>query len=213
MQTYGKRIINHWHRLHKRFNALCIIYSSLGLAIEVAAYGQTQPDNPGSANFWCAQAKVVFRLPRSHAVLQAAYANKLPAYVEIEIAQEPMQSSNPNDPQTKGFMNVAHAAIQAFFIEFFEQYDEWLFRNVGPDPKNDWPMVWRFAYMVRNAIVHNGKISFNRKEPPVAWYGLSYEYKDNGTELIGVGKPLYIGDLFLLMLEMSDALDSYGCTI
>ena len=98
--------------------------------------------------------------------------------------------------------------ISPFFGGYFETYKPWLKHNVSTDVYQ-WPAVWNFARVVRNATFHEGRISWdNVNAPAVSWEGIEYSSEDNGREVIG--SHLTLGDLLILMLEMDKELHRLG---
>jgi hypothetical protein len=98
--------------------------------------------------------------------------------------------------------------ILPFFVEFYEDYRPWLSLNVS---RAAWPSVWQFGCLVRNTASHGGG-KLHIDDPafaPVTWHSLTYGPPENGRQIFG--GDLAFGDIFLLMLEMNDALDHLGC--
>jgi hypothetical protein len=87
------------------------------------------------------------------------------------------------------------------FVSYYERHLEAVEACWGREFEGKWHCVWHFAWAIRNAISHNGKIRFKKaKHPAVHWRNLKYDFNDNGRtvlfdDLTGV-------ELILLMEEM-----------
>ena len=102
-------------------------------------------------------------------------------------------------------------AITPIFITFFENHRPWLAANASSDP-NQWPSIWNFARVVRNAMGHGGRLKIdNPNAPPVSWYQLAYGPEHNNRQIIGT--DLSPADILILMFEMSDTIDALGCPL
>lgn len=98
--------------------------------------------------------------------------------------------------------------VSPVFVSYFESYRPWLAQHIGKIDR--WPATVKFAGVVRNAASHGGKVRMTGKKPrPVHWHGLTYSINDNGRQTIG--GDLSLGDIIVLMAEMSDELDALHC--
>lgn len=115
----------------------------------------------------------------------------------------------PEGPSIHGVQSVSERLNCAIFSVFAERVCDWARHCYDSDPKN-WPPNINFGRVVRNAIVHGGKIKFtNPAADPVSWHGLTFSPADNGTVAINAGL-LSGGDLIVLMLEMELELNALG---
>lgn len=90
---------------------------------------------------------------------------------------------------------------QVLGSNFFERHRTAIESRFGSNPHTDWPTVWNFARVVRNAMSHKGAIRIdNANAPAVGWKGLSYSYADNGRTILHV--DLWPGDLIDLIVEL-----------
>ena len=91
------------------------------------------------------------------------------------------------------------------FVSYYERHLDLVEAMWGKESQGNWPMVWRFAWAVRNACSHNCKIFIKSPNHAVVrWRGLQYDFNDNGRtilfdDLTGV-------ELILLMEEMDAAI-------
>lgn len=87
---------------------------------------------------------------------------------------------------------------QAMATNYFERYKKEIRAKYGAI--QNWPPVWNFARVVRNAMAHGGRISIEKSsEPSVSWKGLTYGFDDNGRDILC--QDLWPGDLFDLVRE------------
>jgi Cu/Ag efflux protein CusF len=94
---------------------------------------------------------------------------------------------------------------QALATNYFERHK--LQMQQAHSGTSQWPAVWNFARVVRNAMAHGGKISIlNKDAKPVTWKGLTYSYADNGRDILR--NDLWPGDFFDLIQEMDAAFQS-----
>ncbi|MEJ7807671.1 MAG: hypothetical protein WKG03_17320 [Telluria sp.] len=97
-----------------------------------------------------------------------------------------------------------HNFGQALATNYFERMRPTIEGIYGPQPAN-WPPVWNFARVVRNAMSHGGAINFtNLGSPAVTWRGLTYSPAENGRNILH--SDLWPGDIFDLIVEMDAAI-------
>jgi hypothetical protein len=103
-------------------------------------------------------------------------------------------------------------SVTPIFVEFFENNLKWIKDKFSEDQRR-WPALWQFAWVVRNAVSHGGYVTiYDPTFPPVIWRGLMFRPSDSNQEVIS-DTTLTFADIVILMLEMSDLLDSNGCPI
>jgi hypothetical protein len=198
-------------------NNLLIVQSAVTIAAHLRVHGHANFPPGSVAVAECQQLDLEVKLP-IHGPLEAAIAERFPDLIHFEFVPKRLQFSvwaggTPDlRPTTFGLMAVVANLIAPVFSEFYESYKDWIHSQSGRRT-NNWPPEWRFARVIRNAISHGGEIVIdNPTEPPASWYGLTYSRADNGRRPIGVrDADLGIGDLLVLMFEMSDVLDALGC--
>jgi hypothetical protein len=141
-----------------------------------------------------------------------AHTLRGPPIVSFPIDIEPKNVPTPQNAQsTSAFEDLLHNAIAPPFVNYYETWNEWLITNVSTDPYQ-WPTVWNFARIVRNAATHGYNVNWNNdRAPAISWHHLTYSASDNGRPLIGA--ELRLGDLLVLMFEMDSELDRLGCPI
>lgn len=117
----------------------------------------------------------------------------------IPLGDEPLTAEHPwSVPAIKP---ISAQNIRSAFLYFYETNKDSFVATFGSD-RSAWPMVLRFATVIRNACSHDGKISITNPNAPAAtWNGLSYSAADNGKEIL-FGE-LATADLIVLMHEVS----------
>jgi hypothetical protein len=96
--------------------------------------------------------------------------------------------------------------IQSVFTDFYETQKN--HANAKWNGVQQWDEIWKFAWLVRNALAHGGKISWqDQRISSVTWKTKSYDrLHDNGRDIIfnDIGE----GDLIVLIDELDQALTS-----
>ncbi len=93
---------------------------------------------------------------------------------------------------------------QALGTNYYERHVGDIKRAYGNE-QNDWPEPWGFAWMVRNAMAHDGQLAIrDTRRPPFRWRGLEYSHLQNGRRILHV--DLWPGDLFDLIIDLDAAL-------
>jgi hypothetical protein len=165
----------------------------------------------------------IINVGTSHMVLaaraaQADVALPLNGYVEAAVSGQPPdeiivriedKKPEPDGIDAAGMTPISTRLVSAEFALFVETGNEWLRQNFGKQV-SDWPPVSNFCRVVRNAIVHGGRINLN-SETAVggAWRHLKYDHRHNGKPILNDG-DLSKGDLLILMLEMEQELNEVG---
>jgi hypothetical protein len=141
--------------------------------------------------------------------LKAAHTNKPRQLIDVHMFNK---QPEPDSPNIDGIKSLNVRVIVALFSLFVERANDWVKYNVSTDYIN-WPPVSNFSRVVRNAIVHGGRININNQNAPVVtWRGLSYSHAQFGKEIINTG-DLSTGDLILLMIELEIEIAGLGAPI
>lgn len=207
----GKYLIeNGEHRLLKPINSLCIITAAIGCSAE-AAVGITKPFAPGEhAPLECNLMPFEVHLPLAGPV-HAAVANVLPDLIELNI-----KALNKNhreyEHKTGGFKEPMLFAFSAALVQLYEENLQFLNDEYGERQYWKWPNFWNFVRAVRNSCSHGYKLRIDSKTAPaVTWHGVSYHSSQNGHLVIG--GDFLLGDILILMVEVSEELDKLGCPV
>lgn len=112
----------------------------------------------------------------------------------------PLTPTNTKSYSDHGFKKLAATNISFAFVSHYEAQIGNIRSKFGGGSEN-WPDVWNFARVVRNALTHNGRISItNSSAQPVSWNGYTYSYQDNDRPILFT--DLGFVELILLMEEM-----------
>jgi hypothetical protein len=207
------------HRLHDRLNNLLIINAAVVIATHYLLKGEANFEYGSISTFACQEANLEVRVPIS-GPLEVALLNKFPDEIRVEFHEnrkllfsEWAAGLGRSEPMVWGLVAATANMIVNIFVEFYEAYSQFIHDRYRK--AESYPPLWRFARVVRNSISHGCRVSINSaKESPVEWCKLKYSFADNGRPIIGVAHAdLSIGDILVLMFEMSDLLDAEGCRI
>jgi hypothetical protein len=197
------------HRLYETISTLVIGASAISISA-CAVAGQSIPkdinDNMALGGI---QIALDVKIPASAFVFAIALQGRKADEIQLNLidAQPTPEEANAS----RGVNEVIKNIFAPAFSEFYEQHKEWMRNNLGRDLTN-WPPTLYFGRTIRNCIAHDGKIRItDTNAKPATWYNLSYSAEDNGREVFF--KDLSMGDLLILMLEMSDELDRLGCPL
>jgi hypothetical protein len=128
--------------------------------------------------------------------------NKWPESLELEIV--PHDSAFPDHVklkiETHGEKGATGIVMQGAFIRYYERRRADVESRFGAI--RVWPDVWKFAWVVRNAFAHGGKIVWTRDVLiEVQWKGIVYKRStDIGKQILY--KDISIIEVIYLMEEM-----------
>jgi hypothetical protein len=104
-------------------------------------------------------------------------------------------------------LSIYETILAPIFVTFVENHSSAIVAKYGNNHSG--PQIYNFGRVIRNCLSHGGEIYFTSpKYTAVTWHNLTYSYADNGKRVIGT--DLSVGDLIILMFEMSDELDAVG---
>jgi len=203
------------HRLYEIINTFAISQAALSIALyaRLGLLDQLKPPGTFKATMACSQFNQGVSTPIIGPLDYALEGRTASAIVvAVETPSEPewisVQSSTTPGRQLN---DIVRKQLTPHFVEFYEDYVVWLEQNVNPD-FTKWPAIWQFGRRVRDAISHGGKITINNPQfVPVTWYNLTYGPSQNGRLIFQ--DDLSTGDVFVLLLEMSECLDGLNCPL
>lgn len=109
---------------------------------------------------------------------------------------------------------VATLFWNSALVFFYEQHLPWIQDTYGrgANDRDNWPPLFRFAWLLRNAAVHHhGAINLtDPMVPPVSWHHLKYDHT-NGAGTKVFGDAMSMADMLIFLVELSDELDRLGC--
>lgn len=136
---------------------------------------------------------------KPHLVTFSAVMNCMP--YEISFEQYEVAPDLTDDPVNLGALeHFIFGLCQMMLISYFEIHRPTVEARYGSI--NNWPAVWQFARMVRNAMSHGNKINITDGKS-ATWKGLTYSSADQGRPVINF--DLLPGDLFLMLRELEDS--------
>ncbi len=140
------------------------------------------------------------RLPL-HGPIEAVRIGAKPDLIQIIV--EPLRPHGKYQFFTSELQQAFDGIFQASFLRYYLQGADKLLSAVGDDWK--WEKNWRFAWAIRNAIAHDGKIDIrNSSKKPVEWDGLRFAHADNGHPVLA--QDIGMADLVALMIAMDQEL-------
>ena len=138
--------------------------------------------------------------------VESAISGQVPDEIIIRIENKEPEPEGVGAPRMEG---ISHRIVAAVFSLFIDTGLDWLC-NHYKKPVADWPPVCNFCRVVRNAIVHGGKINIDSPTAiGASWRHLHYDHRHNGRTILNQS-DLSSGDLIVLMLEMEAALNDLG---
>jgi hypothetical protein len=190
------------HRFFDDLVTFLVTNASLGVALVAQHSGVPTACAPGHSIAFAGSPKVTNVVLRffPYQALQTIVQNGWPERVELQ--EGPITGPQMSNPHwLTGQQGLVGLTIQSAFVHYFETVrSQKVVTRFGNDSQN-WPPVWNFGRVIRNAFAHGGRIDFqNPKAPPVNWRTLSYSPADNGrTILFGDVTPV---EVIYLMSDM-----------
>lgn len=209
----GVRVLNEGKdRLFDPMHRVLIIIDGIGIALTALITGRLVEAGK-YAVIGCRQFPIEIKAPVLTPTQALACGSPM---TEIGFFFGPKEATvlPPGQTQTniKGYGHPTLVAVTPIYVDFFEKHKGWLRATLGGDP-NTWPPLFNFARAVRNFISHHaGHVHFdNPNAPSVTWHHLTYMPADEGKQVIG--SDIDLGDLIVLLFELSDELDRLGCPL
>lgn len=182
---------------------LCKVFHDIFICLEaISGYATMLIDGavrfaPG--DYVCVESRrghFQIRLPL-HGPVAAALAGQRPHSMQIEI--EPRIETRQYACTTDGLQQAIDGVLFANFLRYYVTGATALAEALGSDWR--WGKHWRFAWVLRNALAHDGRLAFrNAQKNAVEWDGLRYDASDN--ELPVFERDIGAADLILLMIDM-----------
>jgi hypothetical protein len=197
------------HRMFAPMLRICTVVDALVIAMAAMHEKQLSFEHGHRHGILSRQFPTIVGLPMFDPVTALSKGLK-PAKIHVMFDDE---SALPKGGvMVTGFEFDPISLVTPYFVDFLEVNRPWLKSAFGGD-RNTWPTLFNFAFIVRNFLVHNGgRVNFdNINAPPVSWYALTYAPSDNGKRCIGI--DLIMGDLIILLFEVSNELDRLGCPL
>lgn len=188
---------------------LCEILHDICICMEsIGGYGTMLVDgsaqfNPGDvATVESRRGHFQVRLP-IYGPVKAALEGTGPDAIQIQTEQK--NESKRYAAYTSRLKHPVESVFVSNFLRYYIIGEVKLNKIHESDWK--WGNNWRFAWAIRNALAHNGRIDFrNPKKNAVEWDGLRYDASNNKHPVFE--QDIGPADLILLMIDMDNELRS-----
>lgn len=191
------------HCLLDPLNHFLVLTASISIAATHFLKGQVIIDEGDYIAIECNQFPLEVHLPLNGPI-QAALNEKRPDEIHVNFVLTPVETKAYR-LNTSGFSETLRQTITPIFVHFFENAKHSLKCQFGKNPEQ-WPPIWDFARVVRNACAHGGHLHMAGIKPhPVSWHHLKYHQTLNGRQIVGA--DLSVGDMLVLLFELGDELD------
>jgi hypothetical protein len=196
------------HHFFDDLVSLLVSMASLGMATEAHNFGYRPAFKQnervvlsGSSNV--SNTSLLFS---PYTLLQPIAKNGWPTVIEFE--EQPLDVSLntlQNYPvKLTGVSGLNSMMIQSAYVHYFETIRPQIKTQYGSNT-TEWPDVWNFGRVIRNAFSHGGCINFlNPNAQSVNWKTLTYSPSDNGRQVLY--RDLASVDIILLMEDMDSVL-------
>ena len=186
---------------YEQVNSLIIIMAALAISLDYRKSGAAIYKPGEHIALEGMSIKVKIKLPL-FGPIEAVLLNKKPTDINIEIVE-----LDNIDESRKLVISVLEETIYYIFMPIFVNFYEnnsSHFEELYGNNYDLWPNSWRMAWVVRNAMAHNGKIYFNNpKTLPINWNCITISPIDQNNEL---KKFLNFTDTFILLFDMEESL-------
>lgn len=202
-----ERIRNYSRGQQRFFDELVSFLAAFGsLATALRFYSGETPAALGPHQVIGFQGSHVSNLSLSYApgaILSEIAQNRLPS--TIQMVEGPRTAVSPEDPSSLTIVvELSISLIGSTLIRYYESVIPAVRNRFGTDSTN-WPGVWNFGRVIRNALAHHGgRINFdNSRAQPVSWKSLTFSPADNGRQVMFV--DITTTEVILLMEDMDAA--------
>jgi len=195
--------ISNDHCLFPEVNNLIIVIAGLATAMEYYEKGSVNFEPGSFVMVEGLSTGVMVRLPL-HGPVEAAIQNKKPDAIELTVEMS-APSKEKYTTTTAGFKEVINFIFMPYLVSFYERKLQEV-KNKFTSKNGDWPVAWRMAWVVRNAISHDGNVSYkNPSTLGVTWRGLTISPSNQGQQVLG--GLMSTADLLILMIDMAIELE------
>lgn len=142
-----------------------------------------------------------------HELMHGVVRNAWPDRIVLVLA-EAAPPTIPNGIQLQGgaISNMVVRLVGTAFLRYYEKSSRRM-KAASPGGPKSWPELWRFAWLLRNAIAHSDIWSINDPLFPVTnWRGIAVACEDSGLAWFDPKRFLGGGDVLLLLEELDDSL-------
>lgn len=141
-----------------------------------------------------------------HTLMHNVVRNVWPVSLEVGLhlaSIKPPLIPNGVQLQSHGITNLVVQLVGTTFLKYYERNIPRVKKSFPTGPKT-WPEIWRFAWLLRNAIAHGDKWSIDDiKFPHTQWHGINVASHDSGQPWFNVARYIGGGDVLFLMEELN----------
>jgi hypothetical protein len=142
---------------------------------------------------------------RVHGLMTGVAQNIWPATLTLELAPGTSSQNLATrgvQLQSDAVTNMVVQLVGTAFLRYYERNADRPKTAFGGHPK-DWPELWRFAWLLRNAIAHSDSWSIRDSSiPPTAWRGIEVRPSDDGSRWFDHGRFMGGGDVIAFLEEL-----------
>jgi len=224
-EFYGppaKRTVRTGERMHDTISDICVLMDAILLAKEHISgrpHRAPLPQGENGSLFSIQIPTLTIRLPVRGPFYAACMSDQIPR-VDYEILFQydepnPWHKNAPAGAKIRG----PYPILSSNVVIFWERYYPWIRSHFKPasarrsDPEQ-WPETFRFMWALRSAIVHS-EGRFNVRDDsrrPFVWMNARYDHTD-AEKRRSMWSDIGLGDIILIMFEVSDELDRLGCPV
>jgi hypothetical protein len=137
-----------------------------------------------------------------HTISEGLWPASISAF-RFEPNSPPILHPGSRDLYAQGLQDLIAKIVGTNFLPYFERVSNHAKPKYGGSQRT-WPDVWRFAWILRNAIAHGDRFAINDPTfPTTIWRGISISGSDNGRKWFDIdGGLLAGGDVIELMEEL-----------
>jgi hypothetical protein len=150
---------------------------------------------------------------RTHSLMHGISSDRWP--VELPLfrftpASPPDFHPHARDLFSGGMQQLISHLVGSAFLRYYEEKMESAKPLLGSSPRN-WPPLWRFAWLIRNAVAHGGAFTINDSSfPATTWRTFSVSGADSGRNWFDMDAGLLGGGDIVELVEELEASELRG---
>lgn len=183
---------------------LTITLSALGIGFDLHGSGMVRPYAPGQVMVLVGKRDIsgleIHFFPAPLYTRLLSPTGRQPRFMKV--IKKQINKFPPTHPiKLSNLQQLMARVVGDAFVSYYERHLDEVISIWNREDKGRWPPIWQFAWAMRNALAHDGRIYFkHNNHPGVCWRNLKFNYDDNGRhvlfdEITGV-------ELILLMEEL-----------
>jgi hypothetical protein len=138
--------------------------------------------------------------------MHAVVRNNWPTELRLELPPSTARLqtiSNPIELQSSGIEKMITQLVGATFLKYYERHAHSP-KAAHPGGPKTFPALWRFAWLLRNAIAHGDRWRIDDPTfPDTIWNGVSVSQADKGQPWFQLSRYIGGGDVVLLMEQLN----------